>query len=165
MVGIDHLIHLVAPCIGTNMVLKTSKTQKLYISIFSHSIKKEKSKQRHKIALIRLISGYKNSFCFISELHTAFWNKSCSFWVITLHMVNYIFKAGSWELGCGSEVRGKRMRCQLHAQWLFSVFGWTEQYYHTQSYYLLHDTKAWIQAIVYYCNLPCVIHFQKRSYC
>lgn len=60
---------------GIKMVLKTSKTQKLYISIFSHSIKKEKSKQRHKTALIRLISGYKNSFCFISKLCTAFWSK------------------------------------------------------------------------------------------
>lgn len=43
---------------GFEMVLKSSKTQKGYLSIFFTVLKKEKSKQRHKIALIKLISGF-----------------------------------------------------------------------------------------------------------
>lgn len=78
-------------------------------------------------------------------------------------MVNYMCKAGSWELGCGSKVRKKQMRCQLHAQWLFRQHVWMNRT--ILPYTELLFVKAQIQAIIYYYNLSCVIDFQKRSYC
>lgn len=64
-------------------------------------------------------------------------------------MVNYICKAGSWE---SWDVEAKWEEKEWDVSYMLSgfsgsVFGWTGQYYHTLSYYLLHDTKAQIQAI------------------